>query len=92
MMIIIIIIIIMMTMMIGCEVGPGLVANVLLSSSSRNIQLDRQAPQPGDYYCQDFVDDHDDHDGDYDYDYQHQHQDCPFGDYHLLVFSPKTQE
>ena len=49
----------MMTMMIGCEVGPGLVANVLLSSSSRNIQLDRQAPRPGDHDCHDFVDDHD---------------------------------
>ena len=91
----------MMTMMIGCEVGPGLVANVLLSSSSRNIQLDRQAPRPGDHDCQDFVDDghgatgddeDDDNDGDDDYnDYQHQYQDCPFGDYHLPLFSPKTQ-
>ena len=46
-----------MITMIGSEVGPGLAANVLLSSSSRNIQLDRQAPQPGDHDCQDFVDD-----------------------------------
>ena len=72
----------MMIMMIGS--GPGLVANVLLSSSSRNIQLDRQAPQPGDH--------DDDNDGDDDYnDYQHQYQDCPFGDYHLPIISPKTQ-
>ena len=52
--------------MIGFEVGPGLAANVPLSSLSRNIPLGRQTPRPGDCndynYDDDFDDDFDDGD------------------------------